>query len=149
MNDVLSDLRASNPTYQSIKLPSTFTTRERMEMIEEDFENCISHNIMSKAAILRQKRRHKGLLNAYEGHSSSTLIEGAAIDSLASSLNLLRRLDPPAMLPNYSIQDVMGKIAEKGARRLDDHDLHRIFCTEEILAKEHGDGAKHPELRPG
>lgn len=47
MTDVLTDLRTSNPTYSSIKLPSTFTTRERMEMIEEDFENCISNNIMS------------------------------------------------------------------------------------------------------
>jgi hypothetical protein len=98
MNDVLNDLRTSNPTYKSIKLPSTFTTRERMEMIEEDFENCISNNIMSKAAILRQKRRHRGLLNAYEGITSSTLIEGAAIDSIKSSLDLLKKLDPPRML---------------------------------------------------
>lgn len=80
------------------------------------------------------------MLNAYEGNVTATLIEGAAIDSITSSLNLLRKLDPPPVISqDISIQDIINKIALRGASKLDDCDLHKIFCTEQILAKEHGD----------
>jgi len=85
---------ASHPSFRSIQLPSTFTDKEKMKMIDINFENCISNNIMSEASILRQKRRHIGRYGGMKGNGwASRLIKEAAVDSMGASLKLLRRLD--------------------------------------------------------
>ena len=82
---------ANHPSFKSIKLPSNFSDKDKMKMIDFDFENCISNNIMSDASILRQKRRHKGRYGGLKGNGwASKLIKEAAVDSIGASLKLLR-----------------------------------------------------------
>lgn len=85
---------ADHPSFKCLKLPSTFSDKEKLKMIDYDFEHCISNNIMSTASMLRQKRRHKGRYGGLKGNGwASSLIKEAAVDSIGQSLKLLRKLD--------------------------------------------------------
>lgn len=127
---------ANHPSFKSLILPSTFSDTQRMKMIDFDFENCISNNIMSSAAILRQKRRFKGRYLGLKGNGwASRLIKEAPVDSINQSLKLLRRVDS-SMKKHLSSSITQGVVLNVLDLERENHINNR-----EIVVVERGDDA--------
>ena len=52
---------------------------------------------------------------------------------------MLRKLGPPVLSPDQSIQDIISKMAHRGEEKKSEFNLDKLFGTEQILIKEHGD----------
>lgn len=72
-------------------------------------------------------------MNAHNPKETASLVKEAAIDSVQSSLNLLRKLPPPMMRKQQSIQDIMNEMAKRGIDKQDESEIQHVFFTQDAV----------------
>lgn len=79
----------NHPSYDSLKLATKFNSKEKLKMIETDFNRCISNLIQSKEELERKAKKFR----AKPPKNFKTMPQGSVINSLEYSLRKIKKID--------------------------------------------------------